>query len=115
MAMSKPFDETPNLDRLVHEPPRLTILTALASCRSCDFLFMQSVTQISKGNLSNHLQKLEDGGLVELRKGYKGRVPQTTLRITAKGRAAVERHWRILEELRAAGRDWRPQPAPQED
>ncbi len=113
--MSTPFDDMSMLDRLVHEPSRLIILTALTSCRSCDFLFMQSITHISKGNLSNHLQKLEEGGLVEIEKGYKGRVPRTTLRVTAKGRAALERHRRRLEALRAAAKEGRPRPNTQED
>jgi DNA-binding MarR family transcriptional regulator len=113
--MSMPFDDMSTLDRLVHEPSRLTILTALSACRYCDFVFMQSVTHISKGNLSNHLQKLEDGGLVEIEKGYKGRVPRTTVRITPKGRSALDRHWRRLEELRNAGKEWQPLPTTQQD
>ena len=104
--MSQPFEDSPNLDRLVHDPARLTILTVLASCRSCDFLLMQSVTKINKGNLSNHLQKLADGELVVIEKGYKGRVPRTTLRITPKGRTAFNHHWRRLEDLRKAGKEW---------
>ena len=112
--MSPPFEEMSTLDRLVHEPARLAILTALAACRRCDFLYMQAITHLSKGNLSNHLQKLEEGGLVEIEKGYKGRVPCTTLRITVKGRAAIERHWRRLEELRRAAKAWTPEPETQE-
>lgn len=111
--MSKPFEDMSTLDRLVHEPARLAILTALAACRGCDFLYLQSLTAITKGNLSNHLQKLEEGGLVDIEKGFKGRVPQTTLRLTAKGRLAIERHWRHLDELRVAAKAWQPQP--QED
>ena len=84
--MSKPFEDMSTLDRLVHEPARLAILTALAACRGCDFLYLQSLTAISKGNLSNHLQRLDEGGLVNIEKGLKGRVPQTTLRLTPKGR-----------------------------
>jgi DNA-binding MarR family transcriptional regulator len=112
--MSKPFEEMSNLDRLVHEPARLAILTALASCKGCDFVYLQSLTAITKGNLSNHLQKLQDGELVTLEKGYKGRVPQTTIRLTPKGRSAIERHWRRLEELRTAANAWRPKAEHQE-
>jgi DNA-binding MarR family transcriptional regulator len=113
--MSELFEEISSFDRLVHEPARLAILTALLACRSCDFLFMQSITHITKGNLSNHLQKLEEGGLVEIGKGYKGRVPKTTLKLTSKGRSAVERHWRRLQTLRAAAEEWLPEPVPHED
>lgn len=114
--MSKPFEEMSTLDRLVHEPARLAILTALAACRSCDFVYLQSLTGITKGNLSNHLQKLQEGGLLEAEKGFRGKVPQTTLRLTPKGRTAIERHWKRLEDLRAASRAWRPaRPQVQED
>src|SRR4051794_20236619 len=108
MPVFNAFDDPTPLDRLVHEPARLIILTALASCRCCDFRFMQSVTHLSKGNLSNHLQKLEEGQLVEIIKGYRGRVPRTTLRISAKGRSAIERHWKQLERLRNTARNCRP-------
>ena len=110
--MPSPFEEMSTLDRLIHEPARLAILTALASCRGCDFLFLQSITQISKGNLSNHLQKLEEGGLVEIEKVQRGRMPQTKLRLTARGRNAIDRHWRHLEELRSAAQAWRPEASP---
>lgn len=113
--MSKPFEEMSTLDRLVHEPARLAILTALAACRGCDFVYLQSLTAISKGNLSNHLQKLQDGGLVDIEKGFKGRVPQTTIRLTPRGRVAIERHWKRLEDLRAAAQQWRIDQRPQED
>jgi DNA-binding MarR family transcriptional regulator len=102
------------LDRLVHEPARLAILTALAACRSCDFVYLQSLTAISKGNLSNHLQKLEDAELLLLEKGFKGRFPQTTIRLTPRGKTAIDRHWRRLEELHAAANTWQPDHRPQE-
>lgn len=104
----KPFEEMSTLDRLVHEPARLAILTALAACRSCDFVFLQSLTAITRGNLGGHLAKLEQGGLVDAEKGFRGRVRQTTFKLTPKGRAAIERHWKQLEELRAAAKAWKP-------
>ncbi len=112
--MSKPFEEMSTLDRLVHEPARLAILTALSACRGADFVFLQSLTAITKGNLSNHLGKLADGELVSIEKGYKGRVPHTIVRLTPKGRAAIQGHWRRLEELRAAAKEWQPTQEPQE-
>ena len=50
------------LDRLIHEPGRLAILTVLSSASDADFLFVQRATGLTKGNLSSHLTKLEDGG-----------------------------------------------------
>ena len=106
--MSNPFEDLSTLDRLIHEPARLAILTALSACRSCDFVFLQALTAINKGNLSTQLAKLQDAGLIEIDKGFRGRVPKTTLRLTSKGRAAIERYWKKLEDLRAAAATWRP-------
>ena len=113
--MSKPFEDMSTLNRLVHEPARLAILTALSACRGCDFVYLQSLTALTKGNLSNHLQKLDEGGLVEIEKGFKGRVSQTTIRLTPKGRAAIDRHWRRLDELREAAKAWQAPRQPQEE
>jgi len=98
--MSTPFEEMSSLDRLLHEPARLAILTALSACRSCDFVYLQSLTAITKGNLSNHLQKLEHGGLVLIVKRFRGRIPSTVISLTATGREAIDRHWQRLETLR---------------
>jgi len=103
------------LDRLLHEPARLAILTALSACRSCDFVYLQSLTAISKGNLSNHLQKLEYGGLVQILKTYRGRIPQTVVTLTPRGRDAIERYWTQLETLRSKAKAFRPAPVRLED
>ena len=100
--MSKPFEEMSALDRLLHEPARLAILTALSACRSCDFLYLQSLTGLTKGNLSNHLQRLEQGGLIEIVKTFRGRTPRTVASLSAVGREAIDRHWERLEALRIA-------------
>ena len=57
--MPAPFEHIAELDRLIHEPARLAILTALRACRTADFLFLQRLTGLSNGNLSSHLAKLE--------------------------------------------------------
>jgi DNA-binding MarR family transcriptional regulator len=108
--MSTPFEEMSALDRLLHEPARLAILTALNACRSCDFVYLQSLTAISKGNLSNHLQKLEHAGLVHIMKTYRGRIPQTVVSLTPRGREAIEDHWARLESLRTEAQAFRPAP-----
>src|SRR2546425_8825895 len=100
-----PFEELSGLSRLVHDPSRLAILTALSGCRTADFLFLQSLTGLTKGNLSNHLAKLEQGGLVEIEKTFNGKVPHTAIRLTPAGRSGIERHWRHLEQLREAARN----------
>ena len=77
------------LDRMVHEPARLAILTVLSAAEEVEFLFMQRVTGLSKGNLSIHAQKLEGAGLIEIRKFFRGRIPATCFRITNAGQTAL--------------------------
>lgn len=105
-----PFEEMSGLDRLVHDPSRLAILTALSACRAADFLFLQSLTGLTKGNLSGHLSKLERGGLVAVVKSFKGKVPNTNISLTATGRDAIRRHWKRLEQLRRAADKWSRAP-----
>jgi DNA-binding MarR family transcriptional regulator len=101
-----PFEEMTSLDRLVHEPSRLAILTALSACRAADFLYLQTLTGLTKGNLSGHLGKLEAGGLVTITKSFKGKMPNTNIAITPAGRDAVRQHWKRLDQLRRAASRW---------
>jgi len=94
------LEDPPDLDRLIHEPGRLTILTILASIREGDFVFLQRTTGLSKGNLSSHLSKLEAAGLVEIEKRFLSKKPNTNISITTAGRRGVTRHWKQLEQLR---------------
>jgi DNA-binding transcriptional ArsR family regulator len=103
-----PFEEMSTLDRLVHDPARLAILTALSACRSADFLFLLSLTGLTKGNLSGHLSKLEHGKLVTITKSFRGKVPHTSISLTSSGRDAIRGHWKRLEQLRRAAERWTP-------
>jgi len=78
------------VDRVIHEPARLAILTVLASAEAVDFAFLQQVLGLSKGNLSSHSQKLDAAGYLETLKTFRGRVPATQFRITPEGRTALE-------------------------
>ena len=87
------------LDRMVHEPARLAILTVLASAEEVAFLFLQRVTGLSKGNLSSHTQKLEAAGYLETVKAFQGRIPVTSFRITEDGRVALRAYHLQLRAL----------------
>jgi DNA-binding transcriptional ArsR family regulator len=102
-----PFAELAAVDRLVHEPSRLAILSALLACAEADFRYLLTVTGLTKGNLSSHLSKLEAGGLVAVEKGFAGKIPWTRARLTDDGRARVEAHWRDLERIRGKAKRWR--------
>jgi DNA-binding MarR family transcriptional regulator len=106
--MNTPFEELAGLDRLIHEPARLSIMTALAACKSADYLFLQRLTGLTGGNLTSHLAKLEDGGLIQVEKRFVDKRPNTQVQITEKGRAAIERHWQQLEALRKDSQSWKP-------
>jgi DNA-binding transcriptional ArsR family regulator len=82
------------LDRLIHEPARLLIVTILSSVESTDFLFLQRETSLTKGNLSSHLSKLEQGGYIQIEKTFKGKLPLTLCKLTRAGRGAFE-HYRL--------------------
>jgi DNA-binding MarR family transcriptional regulator len=92
------------LDRLIHEPGRLAILTVLSSVTDADFVFLQRATGLTKGNLSSHLSKLEDAGLVAIEKRFVRKKPNTNVALTAEGRQRIDAHWKQLERLKQLGK-----------
>jgi DNA-binding MarR family transcriptional regulator len=92
--------EEPILDRLVHEPGRLAILTVLSSLKEADFVFLQRATGLTKGNLSSHLTKLEEAGLVQIKKRFVRKKPNTRVALTRAGRQRIAHHWEQLERLK---------------
>lgn len=106
--MRQPFEEIASLDKLIHEPARLAILTALDACQSADFLFLERLTGLTKGNLSAHLAKLEAAGLVEIHKRFVGKLPNTSVQLTLKGHESIEEHWQRLNLLRQGAQVWQP-------
>ena len=79
-----------NIDRLIHEPSRLMIMAQLYVVQSADFKFLLNQTEMTPGNLSSHLSKLEDAKYVEITKEFIERKPHTALDLTKKGRAAFK-------------------------
>jgi DNA-binding transcriptional ArsR family regulator len=87
------------VDRLVHEPARLAVLTVLTGAEWAEFGFLETVCRLSKGNLSSHLGKLDAAGLVAIEKSFRGRKPLTRVAITAQGREALGRYRAQLAAL----------------
>jgi DNA-binding transcriptional ArsR family regulator len=104
-----PFEQLANLDRRVHDPARLSILTALSACERADFLFLLRITGLTKGNLSSHLSKLEEAGLVEIEKRFVDKKTQTLVRLSDSGCETIEGYWKEMEELRKSASEWQPQ------
>lgn len=93
--------QLPSPNRLVHEPARLAILTVLSSCIAADFVFLQGVTGLSKGNLSVQLTNLEQAGMVIMTKEIIDKKTRTTVRLSDQGVNAMEQYWRTMDEIRA--------------
>ncbi|HSF82702.1 MAG TPA: transcriptional regulator [Anaerolineales bacterium] len=87
------------VDRLIHEPSRLVIVTILYSLESADFLYLQRETGLTRGNLSSHLAKLEAAGYIEIEKTYRGKIPLTLCRLARPGRQAFEAYHQQLREF----------------
>lgn len=97
--MSQPLRDLLDVDRLIHEPARLMIVTVLSVLESADFLYLQRETGLTRGNLSAHLSRLEEAGYVSIEKTYRGKVPLTLCRLTQSGKAALEEYRRRLKEF----------------
>jgi DNA-binding transcriptional ArsR family regulator len=100
--MANNTDEAPfafeGLDRVFHEKARLGILTSLASHpNGIAFSQLRQLCGLTDGNLSRHMQVLEEARLVELHKGYESKRPLTTCRLTEHGRAGFLNYLTVLE------------------
>ena len=92
----KPLEE---IDRLIHEPARLTILAHLFVVESADFLFLKHQTGLTWGNLSSHIGKLEAAGYVKIEKQFIDKKPHTTLYLTNEGRDAFKGYMQKMKQV----------------
>src|SRR5262245_65368055 len=102
------------LDRVIHEKARLGVLTSLmAHPKGLAFADLKRLCGLTDGNLSRHLQVLQEAGLVEITKGYEGNRPHTSCRLTKNGRRRFLDYLAVLERLvrdaaKAAGNEDTP-------
>jgi DNA-binding MarR family transcriptional regulator len=88
------------LDRVIHEKARLSLLTSLVGHpKGLVFGDLKALCSLTDGNLSRHLQVLQDAGLVEISKGFDRNRPQTVCRITRQGRARYLEYLAVLEQV----------------
>ena len=87
------------VDRIIHEPARFATLAILNSVESADFLYLMNQIGLTWGNLSSHLTKLEVAGYITIEKGFLGKKPHTTLKITKQGQAAFAEYRRNMQSL----------------
>ena len=88
------------LDRIIHEKARLGVLTSLvAHPKGLVFGDLKEMCALTDGNLSRHLQVLEEAGLIAIEKGYDHNRPQTLVRITPEGRQRYLDYLGVLEQV----------------
>ena len=85
------------LDVLLHSQLRLAVMSILVSVESADFVYIKQQTEATAGNLSVQLEKLQLAGYISIEKGYKGKRPCTTCRITPQGVEAFSNYVEALK------------------
>lgn len=88
-----------DLDRLIHEPARLQLLTLLLVVDEADFVYLADQTGLTAGNISSHMARLEAAGYVEVDKMFVDRRPRTVYRLTEAGRGAMAAYRAAIDEL----------------
>ena len=97
--MSRSLQNIAGLDRVIHEPARLTIMALLSSLTSADFLFLLKESGLTKGNLSVHLSRLEEAGYIRVEKTFRGKIPHTEYQLTAEGKSAFDQYRKSLGSI----------------
>ena len=98
--MVKRSDDSPTgLDRMIHEPARLLIVTHLAAVKEADFIYLLRMTELTRGNLSTHLIRLEEAGYVEITKTFEGKTPRTVCVLSKQGKVALKRYKQAMQDL----------------
>ena len=93
------------LDRIIHEPIRLGIVSALAGCESMTFNELKELLRTTDGNLSVHARKLEEHEYVVCEKAFEGRIPRTSYSLAPQGKRALETYLQHMEALIRATRE----------
>jgi DNA-binding transcriptional ArsR family regulator len=97
-------------DELIHAPTRLAIVSLLVAAEWAEFKFIRESVGLSDSALSKQLTTLEEAGYIEIHKGFVGKRPRTSARLTRAGRVAFEQHVAALQEIVArAGASVLPQ------
>lgn len=93
------------LDRLLHEKARLSIMTSLADHpKGLSFTELRDLCGLTDGNLSRHVQILEEAGMIRVTKGFEARRPLTICALTDLGRARFFEYLEVLERVLSTAR-----------
>lgn len=88
-----------SINKLIHEPARLLIMSHLYVVESADFLFLMRQTGLTFGNLSSHMSRLEEAGYIDVEKEFIERKPHTVLHLTLEGREAFDDYRRNMSQV----------------
>jgi DNA-binding MarR family transcriptional regulator len=92
----------PELDPVIHAQARLRVVATLSTLSQGDritFPRLQDILDMTAGNLSVHLRKLEDAGYVEITKTHHGRTPATLVELSRRGRLAFDEYTAAVRAL----------------
>jgi DNA-binding MarR family transcriptional regulator len=92
---------TAEIDKTVHEPARLLILSMLYVIDSADFVFLHGQSGLTRGNFSTHMSKLEEEHYIEVNKKFVDKKPTTIYKITDDGRSALEKYREKMKKILA--------------
>lgn len=93
------------VDKVIHEPARLRIMMILSGIDEADFNFLLSTLEMTRGNLSSHMDRLEQAGYVKITKSFNGKIPHTGYCLTKMGEKALAKYWDALEEIRELNKE----------
>ena len=94
----------PKLDPLLHSELRLAVMSILAGVDEADFTYLKNQTSATSGNLSVQIDKLTAAGYITVEKGFKGKMPRTTCKITPTGLEAFRGYVNALQEYLSSGK-----------
>src|SRR3974390_770544 len=97
--MGKPIQHRAAIDRIIHEPARLMIVSLLDAIEEADFQYLHQATGLTKGNLSVHLSKLEEAGYVSIQKTFRGKYPLTICQLTAEGKQVLAGYRKLIRAV----------------
>jgi DNA-binding MarR family transcriptional regulator len=94
----------PKLDPLLHSELRLAVMSILAGVEEADFNYLKEQTGATSGNLSVQIDKLAEAGYIAVEKGFRGKMPRTTCKITPTGSEAFRVYIKALKKYLSVGK-----------
>jgi len=114
MSKSRKKDNKPDLDRLIHEPARLQIISYLAAGgQNVPFRELNEKLGLTAGNLSVQLKRLEEAGYISIIKSFKDNRPLTSVSLTLSGMEALKEYLQELEKMIDRLKEAMPPPEPE--